>query len=185
MRLILASASPQRTAILARLGIPHEVAPPGVPELSAGEPLEVASENARRKALAGLEAHPGALVLGADTVVALGDAILGKPADAGVARTWLTRLSGHTHHVVGGLCLADASGLRERACSTAVTFRALDAAAIDAYVATGEWRGRAGAYAIQGRGGDLVAVLQGDRDNVVGLCVPALRALAPELLNRP
>ena len=146
--------------------------PAGVEEETHGDPAEVAVLNARRKALA----IPGELVLGADTVVALDGVIYGKPRDAAQARDYLARLSGRTHEVIGGLALTgriEATAVEV----TGVTFKALDDATIDAYVATGEWEGRAGGYAIQGRGGELVERIEGDYLNVVGLPLQRLKTL--------
>lgn len=155
------------------------VKPAGVEELDAGDPLYVAEENARRKALA----VPGELVLGADTDVALDDDILGKPRDAEHARELLERLSGRTHLVVGGIALADSGELAETdVVVTRVRFRPADGALLDWYVATGEWRGRAGGYAIQGAGAVLVDSIEGDYLNVVGLPLARLLTLRPELL---
>ena len=143
-----------------------EVRPSAVEELAAGEPGAVAAENARRKALA----VAGPLVLGADTVVALDGAILGKPGDAAQAVDYVTRLAGRTHDVVGGIALArDGAVFAEAVEVTQVTFRALTAAEVEAYVALSEWEGRAGGYAIQGRGAALVRSISGDYLNVVGL----------------
>jgi nucleoside triphosphate pyrophosphatase len=161
------------------VGIGFEVRPSGVAELSSGDSRHVAAENARRKALA----VPGALVLGADTDVALDGDILGKPADAAQARSFLERLSGRTHDVVGGIALAEDGRLvAEAVVVTPVRFRALEHALIDWYVQTGEWRDRAGGYAIQGRGAALVAGVEGDYFNVVGLPLVTLLELRPQLL---
>jgi septum formation protein len=150
-----------------------------VQELTAGDPRELALENARRKALA----VPSPLTLGADTDVALDGEILGKPAGAEQAREFLARLAGRDHVVVGGIALAQDGALRETAVeATTVRFRPLTAAEIDWYVATGEWRGRAGGYAIQGAGGALVAAIGGDYLNVVGLPLARLLTLRPGLL---
>jgi septum formation protein len=176
----LASASPQRRAILAQVGIPFEVRPANVDEESAGDPLQAAEVNARRKAAA----IPGDLVLGADTDVALDGEILGKPRDAEQARAFAVRLSGRTHEVVGGIALAEQGEIVATAVEvTRVTFRALDDALIDWYVATGEWEGRAGGYAIQGSGAALVAGIEGDYLNVVGLPLARLLDLRPDLLT--
>jgi len=151
--------------------------PAGVEELGAGEPRAVAGENARRKALA----VPGDLVLGADTLVAVDGAILGKPRDAAQAVDYVGRLAGRTHQVVGGIALArDGALLAEAVDVTDVTFRALSAAEVEHYVALGEWEGRAGGYAIQGRGATLVRGIAGDYLNVVGL--PLARLI--DLLSR-
>jgi septum formation protein len=161
------------------VGIPFEVRPSGVEELSAGDPRAVAAENARRKALA----VPGELVLGADTDVALDGDVLGKPADAEQARAFLERLSGRTHDVVGAIALArDGRLTAEAVVVTPVRFRELDQGLIDWYVGTEEWRDRAGGYAIQGRGAALVAGVEGDYLNVVGLPLVRLLELCPELL---
>ena len=176
-RLILASASPQRRAILEQIGVAFEVRVPAVSELSEGPAAEVALENAYRKAAA---IAPAELpVLGVDTVVSLGARIFGKPGDA--ARM-LDALAGQRHGVISGVCLSEGDRVRTAAAQTSVEFRALDRAAIDAYVRTGEWEGRAGAYAIQGRGATLVARIEGDYLNVVGLPVTTLVELAPQLI---
>jgi septum formation protein len=178
--LILASASPQRRAILEQVGIPFTVRPTGVDEESAGDPLWVAEENARRKAAAA--AAPGELVLGADTDVAFDGDILGKPADAAQAREFIARLAGRVHEVVGGIALAEAGTIETDVVVTRVRFRPLDRAVIDWYVESGEWRGRAGGYAIQGRGAVLVEAVEGDYLNVVGLPLARLLTLRPRLL---
>jgi len=155
------------------------VQPAGVDELAAGDPLVVAGENARRKALA----VPGELVLGADTDVALDGEILGKPRDAEHARALLERLAARTHLVVGGIALAERGELvATDVVVTRVSFRPADGALLDWYVATGEWRGRAGGYAIQGAGAVLVDSIEGDYLNVVGLPLARLLTLRPDLL---
>jgi septum formation protein len=181
--LILASRSPQRRAILEQLGVPHQVRVPEVDELEGGEPQEAALANARRKAAAVAGAEPAATVLAADTVVALGGRILGKPADETQAREWLDVLSGRTHEVLGGLVVTRAGVRREAVALTRVSFRRLGRADIDWYAASGEWRERAGGYAIQGRGAALVTAIDGDYSNVVGLPVAALLELLPDLLS--
>jgi septum formation protein len=185
-RLVLASASPQRRAILEQLGVPFVIqVPEGVEELEAGPPHEVALENAYRKASAVASAgvDPGAPVLGVDTVVALGARLYGKPADPEEARATLTALAGRRHAVVSGVCLIENGRSRTAAAQTAVEFRALPDGLIDWYVASEEWRGRAGGYAIQGRGAALVAAIEGDYLNVVGLPVATLLELTPDLLG--
>jgi septum formation protein len=168
--LVLASASPQRRAILEQLGIDFTVAPAQIDELTAGDPRYVVVENARRKA----RAVEGELVLGCDTEVILDGRVFGKPADEAEARGFLRRLSGRTHEVFGGLVLRRDGGEQTGLSVTKVRFRALETAEVDAYVACGEWHGRAGGYAIQGRGAALVAGIEGDFWNVVGLPVPEL-----------
>ena len=148
--------------------------PADVEEDETGDPAEVAERNARRKAVA--IAAP--LVLGADTVVALDGRIYGKPRDAAQAREFVGLLNGRTHEVVGGIALAREGVIVATAVEvTRVTFRASDGAALDRYVATGEWEGRAGGYAIQGQGGALVARIDGDYLNVVGLPLARLQEL--------
>ena len=127
-------------------------------------------ENAARKAR-GVE---GELVLGCDTEVILDGEVFGKPADPPGARTMLGRLSGRTHEVFGGIVLRRGSEEWTGIAVTRVRFRTLDADELDRYVATGEWDGRAGGYAIQGRGAALVDGIEGDFWNVVGLPVPEL-----------
>jgi len=159
--------------------VAFEVAPANVDELAQGDPRELALENARRKALA----VPGELVLGADTDVGLDGEVLGKPRDAAHARELLARLAGRRHEVVGGIAIAEHGAITAQdVVVTAVDFRALDDAALDWYVATGEWEGRAGGYAIQGRGAALVAGIEGDYLNVVGLPLARLLDLRPDLL---
>jgi septum formation protein len=177
--LILASASPQRRAILAQVGIRFEVRPTGVEEATAGDPAAVARENARRKALAA----GGELVLGADTLVALDGEILGKPRDAAHAREYAGRLNGRIHEVVGGIALAEGGEIVAAAVEvTRVGFRRVSEGVLDWYVTTGEWQGRAGGYAIQGAGAALVAGIEGDYLNVVGLPLARLLDLRPDLL---
>jgi septum formation protein len=122
-------------------------------------------------------------VLGVDTVVSLGDRLYGKPSSPDEARATLTALSGRTHEVTGGLCLISGGQTRATKAITKVQFRALDDALIDWYLATGEWRDRAGAYAIQGRGAALVERIDGEYFNVVGLSVALLLELEPRLLG--
>jgi septum formation protein len=181
-RLVLASRSPQRRAILESLGVPFEVRPAAVVEEHAGAPVAVASENALRKAVAG-KAGPDEVVLGVDTLVAIGLEIWGKPADEAAARETLRTLAGRTHEVVSGVALVDESGeVRAATATTRVTFRPMDEPTLDWYLASGEWEERAGGYAIQGRGGALVERIVGDYLNVVGLPVGTLLGLWPGLL---
>jgi septum formation protein len=196
-RLILASASPQRRAILTRLGVDFTVHPADVVELEQGDPAQVAVENALRKAravyaqvmsvdaadveAAGMEA--GVPVLGVDTVVALDGSLYGKPADERHARETLRALSGARHTVISGIALLVGGEERTALATTEVAFRALDEALIDWYVSTGEWRERAGGYAIQGAGAALVGEVRGDHENVVGLPVAMLQDLCPQLFD--
>jgi septum formation protein len=141
--------------------------PADIDEAMDGDPAAVAEDNARRKALA----VPGNLVLGADTVVALDGRIYGKPADEAQARDHLAALNGRTHQVVGGIALArDGEIVASAVDVTDVTFRRRSDDEIASYVATGEWVGRAGGYAIQEEGGSfMVERIDGDYLNVVGL----------------
>ena len=173
-KLVLASRSPQRRAILESLGVTFEVRPVDVLEEDEGAPVAVAAENALRKALAG-KARPEEVVLGVDTIVVTGLEIWGKPPDENAARETLRRLAGRTHRVISGVALVDEGGaVRADEAVTEVTFRTLDDAMIEWYLGSGEWDGRAGGYAIQGRGGALVRRVEGDYLNVVGLPVGAL-----------
>jgi len=187
--LVLASRSPQRRAILERLGVLFAVRPTAVEELDGGDPASVARENALRKARVardqGITAGAGAeTVLGCDTLVALDGAIYGKPADEDAARLTLLTLGSATHEVMSGLALLAPDGEERVAIArTAVTFRAIDDALLDWYIATGEWRERAGGYAIQGAGAALVRSVRGDYENVVGLPVATLLDIYPELLR--
>ena len=182
-RLVLASRSPQRRAILESLGVAFEVRPVDVLEEDEGAPVAVAAENALRKALAG-KARPEEVVLGVDTIVVTGLEIWGKPPNEEAARETLRRLAGRTHRVISGVALVDEGGaVRADEAVTEVTFRPLDAAMIEWYLGSGEWDGRAGGYAIQGRGGALVERIDGDYLNVVGLPVGTLLGLWPGLLD--
>jgi nucleoside triphosphate pyrophosphatase len=184
--LVLASRSPRRRAILDALGVEYTVVEPDVEEIREGRPDEIVLENARRKARAGLAGEDsGAVVLGADTEVVLDGAVLGQPADANRARASLEALSGRTHHVLTGVVLASPADERSGVARSHVTFRELDAATLDLYLNSSEWRGRAGAYAIQGLGSILIERLEGDFSNVVGLPVLLLLELAPEIFKRP
>ena len=141
-------------------------------------------ENAYRKAAAVADATAGdELVLAVDTIVAVGAQMYGKPVDEASARATLRVLAGRQHAVIGGLCLLSGGKARTTAVTTLVEFRALDEALIDWYVASREWRERAGGYAVQGRGAALVARIEGDYLNVVGLPVATLLELAPGLLH--
>jgi septum formation protein len=162
--LILASRSPQRRAILAQLGIPHEIVVPTYEEVG-DDPVEHAAGKAR--SVAGVaDERP---VLGVDTVVVCDGAVLGKPADAADAERMLETLSGRTHEVVSGLCLLTLGWEELHRETTSVTFRPLTARDIAHYVTAGEWPERAGGYAIQGLGASLVERVEGDYLNVVGL----------------
>lgn len=177
--LVLASASPQRRAILEQLGVAFSVREPDVEELTEGDPSELVVENARRK----VRAVSAERVLAADTAVVLDGRPLGKPADAEEARTFLESLSGRDHEVLSGVVVRE-DGFEHAGLGAArVRFRTLAPADVDRYVATGEWRERAGGYAIQGRGAALVEEIEGDYWAVVGLPVAEIARLVPHLLG--
>ena len=171
--LVLASGSPRRRELLARLGLPFSVESSDEPEdVDPSLPPErQVMELAERKARATAARREVGLVVGGDTVVALYNAVLGKPGDDAEAAAMLGCLSGRSHEVWTGLAIVDAaSGRVERhAVPTVVRFRELSADEIAAYVATGEGRDKAGAYAIQGAGAGLIAAALGCWTNVVGL----------------
>ena len=178
-RLILASASPRRRELLARLGVtPDAIAPADIDEtpFKAELPRDYAKRMAREKALAAAsdEAH----VLAGDTVVAAGRRILPKAEDEATARRCLELLSGRRHTVLSAIALRAPDGtLREKLSETAVKFKRLSTEEIDAYIASGEWDGKAGGYAIQGAAEGLVSWLQGSHSGVVGLPLYETRIL--------
>lgn len=162
-QLILASTSPQRRVILDQLRIPYEAVAPGYEEESGGNPVEHAAGKAR--SVDGGDSP----VLGVDTVVSCNGELLGKPRDASDAERMLEALSGKTHEVVSGLCLRTPAWEELHRETTRVTFRELTPRDLARYLASGEWEGRAGSYAIQGFGANLVEGIEGDYLNVVGL----------------
>jgi len=174
LNLVLASASERRLKLLHQIGIvPDVVDPSGVDEyeFSRGEaPSGLAARLGQRKAEVVFARHPGCLVLGADTVVACGRRVLNKPEDPHHARYFLGLLSGRRHRVHTGLCLiAPGKVVRERLVTTVVRFKPLSVQEIQTYLGSGEWRGKAGGYAIQGRAGAFVTAINGSYSNVVGL----------------
>jgi septum formation protein len=179
---VLASASPQRREMLERLGIEFSVEVSGVEEITHGDPKEVVLANALLKARSA--ARSGVLTIGCDTDVVVEGHLIGKPEDEMRAHEYLAQLSGRTHEVVSGLALLGPEDDRVRTgtVETRVTFRPLEVSEIDAYLATGEWRGRAGGYAIQGVGASLVERVEGDISNVIGLPIGLLLSLAPDLM---
>ncbi len=185
--LVLASTSPQRRAILEQLRIPFDVVAPVYEEHDPpdADPVQLVRDHAEGKARS-VHAE-GCWTLGVDTTVHLEGRTYGKPASAEGARAMLEELAGRTHMVVSGLCLLGPGVLRVEDARTLVTFRAADAGEIDRYVASGEWEGRAGGYAIQGLGARLVARIDGDYLNVVGLpgslLIEMLAAHTPNLLQ--
>jgi septum formation protein len=161
--IVLASTSPQRKAILEQLGIPYEVVAPDYGEEAGGDPVEHAAGKAR--SVDGGK-RP---VLGVDTIVSCDGEVIGKPRDIADAEQMLETLAGTTHEVISGLCLRTRAWEELHRETTRVTFRPLTSRDRAHYLASGEWEGRAGAYAIQGLGGSLVERIEGDYLNVVGL----------------
>ena len=183
--IVLASKSPQRRALLAALGLDFDVQVPAIEEETDGEPRDLVVRNALRKAEAVAADEPGALVIAGDTEVVIDGEVLGQPANEGEARAHLARLSGSEHQVLGGLALMGPGDGESRTgvdLST-VAFRELDPPLLAAYLASGEWRGRAGSYAIQGLGSALVDSVRGDVSNVIGLPVGLLLRISPELVG--
>ncbi len=193
-RLVLASASPRRSALLADLDLVFTIRPPQTDEspLPYERPADLVARLAREKAQT--RVGPGEIVLAADTVVVIDNQILGKPADATEARSMLARLSGRDHEVYTGVALADGTGgssasgasrmpprLASRVERTQVRIREMSAVEIAAYVAGGEPMDKAGAYAIQGWGAIYVEAIAGNYTNVVGLPMPAVEACFREL----
>ncbi|MFO7987798.1 MAG: Maf family protein [Desulfatiglandaceae bacterium] len=170
--LILASASPRRKQLMAQAGIPFRVVVSGADEMNmTGDPNTQACALAEKKATKVFSLTEASWVLGADTVVVVGDRILGKPENPTDTRVMLTSLSGRTHQVITGFSLSAPSGdgVHCEAVSTEVRFKPLTAREIDAYIATGEPEGKAGGYAIQGMGAFMVETISGSYTNVVGL----------------
>jgi len=184
-RLILASASPRRLDLLAQIGVtPDAVDPADIDEtpLKGELPSPHAARLARAKAETVAARHPGAFVLAADTVVACGRRILPKAETEQEAKHCLELLSGRRHRVLGGVCLIAPDGRRsEKLVTTQVLFGRIDATEFQAYIEGGEWRGKAGGYAIQGKAATFVRWLGGSHSNVVGLplheCWAMLRGL--------
>lgn len=199
-RLVLASASPQRRKILVDAGYGFDSVDPGEVEnaiASAPTPEALAIAKARAKAMevaAQLDAPFPATVVGVDTLVALGDDVIGKPLDRFDAKGILSRLSGSRHQVISGLCLWPVTEKTEHgfvprgepklaAATTWVTMRSMSEEEIDAYIATGQSDGKAGAYAIQESGDRFVAALEGSFLNVVGFPIEIFRELLPQCIR--
>jgi septum formation protein len=181
MRLVLASASPRRLDLLKRIGVePDAVVPAAIDETPAkGEPPPVyAARMAAQKAQAVRAAEAGAIILAADTVVAAGRRILPKAEEEAEARAALGLLSGRRHRVLSAVTVIDAEGVaRHRLSTTMVSFKRFSPDELAAYVESGEWRGKAGGYAIQGRAEALVRTISGSHSGVVGLPLYETRAL--------
>ncbi|WP_029415406.1 Maf family protein [Brevundimonas bacteroides] len=173
--LVLASASPRRIELLALVGIvPDHIDPADIDEtpLKAEQPPRLAARLARAKAEAVLTRHPGAVVLSADTVVAVGRRLLEKPADEAEAERFLRLLAGRNHRVFTAVACATAARTAHRVVETRVTFKRLSDAEVGAYVAGGDWRGKAGGYGIQGPAAAFVTRIVGSHPAVMGLPLP-------------
>lgn len=168
------------------LGIHFDVVSPDVDELTAGDPAELVVANAVAKARAGAELPDSSVhdaILGVDTDVVLDGVVLGKPAGPDGARERILSLGGRTHRVLSGVALISGDDQWTELVATDVTFRSIEFDDADAYVASAEWEGRAGGYAVQGLGSSFVTKVEGDLSNVIGLPVPALVGLVEKLQN--
>ena len=185
-RIVLASSSPRRKELLAEMGYVFTVCAPSVDENIAGLPRDQVLMLAIKKADAACPVCPDAIVICADTLVALDGEALGKPKDERDAKNMIMRLSGRAHEVLTGLCVTDTEdGTRQVCvCSTEVVFRPITEEEADNYVSSGEPFGKAGAYAIQGTGGRFVESLNGSRNNVIGLPTEMLQVILTDLLDR-
>ena len=177
--LILASGSPRRRALLAKMGYDFEICAPDVDEHIAGHARDIVYELAQRKAVAAAEHYADGVIIASDTLVSLDGAPLGKPAGEDEARAMLRALSGREHEVFTGVCVLDAAtGRREtRAVRTGVSFREITEQEISDYIATGEPMDKAGAYAIQGGAGHFVDALDGELENVIGFPVVEVKEM--------
>lgn len=182
MRLVLASSSPRRAALLRAAGYEFDVRPSGLEEwpYAGGDPARYAESLARAKAAGGADE----VVIGADTIVVLDGSVLGKPAHAERAAAMLRRLSGRTHEVVTGVAVRHGGSVRSGHARARLTLRALQEDEIRAYVETGEPLDKAGAYAYQGGATRFVTRLEGDSDTVIGLPLALVRELLPPALRR-
>lgn len=179
--LVLASGSPRRRTVLTALGLDFDVRPPDLTEeLRVGESAADAARRLAEEKAGAVGAAADELVLAADTIVALDGVLLGKPDHPDEAAEMLARLAGRAHTVVTGIALRRADDRWSTVARTEVTFRPLDGAEIESYVATGEPLDKAGAYGIQGYGAALVERIDGDFYNVMGLPIPALLELLGE-----
>jgi len=179
VRLILGSASPRRLELLAQIGVvPDAVQPADVDEtpLKAELPRPYAARIAREKAAA-VQADPDDIVLCADTTVALGRRIMGKPADAGEAAAYLVALGGRRHQVITALALRRGTQMWTREVTSVVRMKRLSDLELNAYLASGEWQGKAGGYGIQGLAGAFIPWISGSFTAVVGLPVAETAAL--------
>lgn len=183
VRLTLVSASPRRRELLQTAGYSFDVAPTHTAEVwSDRDPVKLAIHNAEKKVRASdFFGDRTRLLIGADTIIAFDGRVFGKPVGVESARRMLTTLSGRTHQVITGICLAGPDSvdngcvLISKAAVSDVTFHSISPEIVNDYIASGEWKGKAGAYAIQGIGAKLVDKLSGDYDNVVGLPMTLLK----------
>lgn len=182
-KLILASGSPRRRALLAKMGYKFDTCVPNVDENVDGKAADVAMLLARRKARAAADGRSDGIVIASDTLVSLDDVPLGKPRDAANAKEMLFSLSGREHDVYTGVCMIDTATGRtlEKCVQTGVTFRELSEEEIDAYIATGEPMDKAGAYAIQGGAGGFVTWVDGSFENVMGFPVDEVDAMLKKI----
>ncbi len=179
LKLVLGSGSPRRLDLLGQIGlVPDAVRPPDIDEtpLKAEKPRDYVRRIARDKALA-TQAAPDEVVLCADTTVALGRRIMGKPADAGEAAAFLHAFSGRRHQVITAVAVRRGDRLWQRDVLTRVTMKRLGNPEVNAYLATGDWRGKAGGYAIQGPAGAFIPAINGSFTAVVGLPLAETAAL--------
>lgn len=174
MEIILASQSPRRAALLRQYDLDFRIESSPAEEVSSGRPGELAVQNAQRKAEVIAAKYPQALTIGADTIVVLGERVLGKPASTQEAEEMLRALSGQVHQVITGVAVIGPDRMRTFAETTSVKFREMNDREIRAYVRTGEPLDKAGAYGIQGFGGLFVEAIHGCYFNVVGLPTPRL-----------
>ncbi len=184
-KLILASGSPRRRELLAKMGYEFDVCPADVDENEEGQAADVVALLARKKARAVASGRTEGIVIASDTLVSLDGAGLGKPRDAAEAKEMLLSLSGREHDVYTGVCLIDVGTDRtlERCVRTGVQFRDLAEEEIDEYIATGEPMDKAGAYAIQGGAGGFVTWLDGSFENVMGFPVDEVDAMLKKLMG--
>ena len=174
--LILASSSPRRRELMGYTGVPFEVITADAEELKSGEPAALVMENARRKAQAVWDQNPGRVVLGADTIVYQNGRVLGKPKDRREAEEMIRLLSGNWHTVYTGVCVINAKGEADvRFDQSSVQFDDLEEDAIARYAADDEPMDKAGAYAIQGKGGMFVRRIEGSYSTVIGLPMHLVR----------
>lgn len=185
MEFILASASPRRREILKSIGVSFTVEPANIDE--SKEPISpvesYAVRLARKKAIAVSKKHPDVSVIGCDTIVTIGGEVLGKPKDRADAFNILKKLSGREHRVITGVCLCRGDVIVKFSVETKVNFYKLTDDKINSYLDEDEWKDKAGGYAIQGKGADLVAKIDGDIYNVIGLPKSRLKEEIESFMN--